>query len=97
MDVMWVGPKILQQVLKCFFLEFYMIKACLKLLNMLEIFKKIIELYSLLPSRCLLLGNCYKILYPSTMTWEVARSRCCELGAQLLTIRSSQENEFVKG
>jgi len=42
-------------------------------------------------------GSCYKILYPDIMTWDVAKSRCAGLGAELVSIRSNQENEFVKG
>jgi len=42
-------------------------------------------------------GSCYKILYPDIMTWDVAKSRCAGLGAELVSIRSNQENEFVEG
>ena len=42
------------------------------------------------------LGNCYKVLINET-EWNDARLNCESEGAELSTIRSSQEWDFVKG
>ena len=42
------------------------------------------------------LGSCYKVLTVKA-EWYVARNNCDGQGAELSSIRSSQELEFIKG